>query len=96
MATIKKINALSLAKVMGLIYAFFGAILGAVLTLFSLMGIAYSQADLGVVGIWIGTAGIIIVPVVYGIIGFIFGLLIAALYNLVARRIGGLEIEIQK
>lgn len=96
MAKIKKINVLSLAKVMGMIYALFGLVLGALLTLFSLMGINYSQADLGLVGVWVGTIGIIIVPIVYGIVGFIFGLLIAALYNLIVRWIGGLEIEIQK
>lgn len=33
-------------------------------------------------------------PVMYAIFGFIFGIIMAALYNLVARWIGGIEVEV--
>ena len=39
---------------------------------------------------------IILLPVFYGIMGFVFGIIGAALYNLVARWIGGFEVEIEE
>lgn len=37
----------------------------------------------------------IFMPVFYGIFGFIFGLISAAIYNLIARWIGGIEVEVE-
>ena len=37
----------------------------------------------------------IFIPIVYDVVGFIFGVIGAALYNLVARWIGGLEVEVE-
>jgi len=34
-------------------------------------------------------------PVIYGVMGFIFGVIGAAIYNLVARWIGGIEVEVE-
>jgi len=34
-------------------------------------------------------------PVIYGVMGFIFGVIGAALYNLVANWIGGIEVEVE-
>ena len=33
-------------------------------------------------------------PVIYGVMGFIFGVITAAIYNLVAHWIGGIEIDL--
>lgn len=35
-------------------------------------------------------------PLFYGVLGFVFGLIAALLYNRVARLIGGVEIEIEE
>ena len=34
-------------------------------------------------------------PVFYGVFGFIFGVISAAIYNLIARWIGGIEVEVE-
>ena len=34
-------------------------------------------------------------PIIYAILGFIFGVIGAALYNLIARWIGGIEVEVE-
>ena len=34
-------------------------------------------------------------PIIYGVMGLIFGVIGAALYNLVARWIGGFEVEVE-
>ncbi len=41
----------------------------------------------------VGVAAIIILPIVYGCIGFVMTLIMAALYNLVAGWVGGMEIQ---
>jgi len=43
-----------------------------------------------------GAAAIIILPIMYGIFGFIGGAIGAWIYNLVAGWIGGIEIELEK
>jgi hypothetical protein len=40
-----------------------------------------------------GIGAIIVFPILYGLLGFLFGLLSAAIYNLAARIIGGVTIE---
>jgi Transmembrane domain of unknown function (DUF3566) len=37
----------------------------------------------------------ILMPVIYGAMGFVLGLIGAAIYNLVARWIGGIEVEVE-
>ena len=37
----------------------------------------------------------ILMPVIYGVMGFILGVIGAAVYNLVARWIGGIELEVE-
>ena len=37
----------------------------------------------------------IFMPIAYAVMGFIFGILGAALYNLIARWIGGFEVEVE-
>jgi uncharacterized membrane protein len=37
----------------------------------------------------------IFMPIMYGVMGFIFGILMAAIYNLIARWIGGIEVEVE-
>ena len=37
----------------------------------------------------------VLMPVIYGVMGFILGVIGAAVYNLVARWIGGIELEVE-
>ncbi len=45
------------------------------------------------VGAGLGVLVIIILPIYFGIIGFIFGAIGAFLYNLIAGKVGGVELE---
>jgi len=96
---LKRIGVVSSGKLSGVFYALIGLIIGAILSLVSLLGMAFgamSESPLGALGgLLFGLAAIIAMPVLYGIIGFIAGLAMAALYNLVAGITGGLEIELQ-
>lgn len=38
----------------------------------------------------------ILLPLLYGLLGFVFGLIAALLYNVVARLVGSLEIEVEQ
>ena len=88
---IKRIGAVSVGKIFGLLYAIIGLIEGLLFALLSLFGgaiagVAFSSALFGV-------GSIIIFPIMFGIMGFISGVLMAFLYNLAAGWIGGIEVE---
>jgi hypothetical protein len=46
-----------------------------------------------IMGIMFGMG--IFMPIIYGVMGFVFGVLGAAVYNLIARWIGGIEVEVE-
>ncbi|NOY43427.1 MAG: hypothetical protein GXP26_16530 [Planctomycetes bacterium] len=93
---IKKIEAFSCGKVLGALYALAGLIFGGIFSLISLVGVAgAAQGADGVAPMLFGLGAIIILPVMYGIMGFIGGIIGAALYNVVASVVGGIELEIQ-
>ena len=37
----------------------------------------------------------IFIPIIYGAMGFVFGIIMAAIYNLIAGWIGGIEVEVE-
>ena len=87
---IKRVGVLKLAIFQGTLLAFFG-LLAAV---FMLMVGSMFGAKAGLFGM-AGLAALIILPIVYGILGFIAGAIYAALYNLVAGMVGGIEIDVE-
>ena len=101
---VKRIGALSAGKVTGAIYALIGLIFGVIFALVSLLGIAIgslvsNSADSSTAALLSGggvaVASIIILPVFYGVLGFITGLISAFLYNVVAGFIGGIEVDVE-
>ena len=91
MVIIKRIGVGSVGKIFGSLYALIGLILGIIISLISLIG-----GSLGVmlsVSTIFGMGAIITLPIMYGIIGFISGSIMAFLYNLIAGLIGGIEVE---
>ena len=90
--TVRRIGVLSVAKVMGILYAGLGLLVGSVFTLFALLGSAIGMAsgeEGAIFGLIFGVGAIILMPLFYGTIGFIVGLVASALYNLAAGMVGG-------
>lgn len=97
---VKSMGVFSLARIMGIIYAFFGFIVGLFFSFFTLLG-AFLGTTLedfpeSLVGVIFGIGSVIFFPVLYGILGFIGGIITAGIYNLVAKWVGGLEIELEE
>lgn len=100
--TIKRIGPLSCAKIAGVTYGVFGLIGGAIVSLFAVIGTALSSANPDAsakalspaLGALMGVGAIIVFPILYGVLGFIFALIGAWLYNLVASKVGGIEVDI--
>jgi len=97
---LKRIGVLSSGLVIGILYAFFGLIAGGIFSLFAIfgaaLGAAFDEVGAGAMGAVFGIGGIVFFPIFYGVLGFFFGLIIALLYNLVARITGGVEMHFEK
>ena len=95
MQAIKSINVMSCAKTMG---AFYGAVGLLVIPLLLIAGLASLAGGKGANA----TAGVVMVvfgifaPVFYGGMGFLFGAFGAWVYNQIAKRLGGIQIELQQ
>jgi hypothetical protein len=99
MHSVSRIGVLSLAKMLAVTYAFLGLFIGGIVSLFAVMGAAIGGAagrdNAGGLGAMIlGAGAVIVFPILYGCMGFVGGLITAPLYNLVARVVGGIEIEL--
>lgn len=96
---LKSIGVLSCGKVLGVLYAAIGLLVGVVIALISLSGAVIPQQANGpnpvALFVGFGFAAIIVLPIMYGIMGFIGGIICAAIYNLVAAVVGGLELEFE-
>ena len=100
MATVKRIAPGSAFKVGLVVYAILGLIVGICMALFSMVaGSLGSLAGGGVpgaraLGFGFGLGAIILFPILYGIVGGVAGAVGAAVYNLAAGWVGGLEVDI--
>lgn len=94
MKMIKSVDVYSSAKISAAIYAFMGFIVGAIVTLTSLVSSAAIGGRTGVIGALFGIAAVVLFPICYGILGFICGAMGTAVYNLAAKWVGGVEIEL--
>jgi len=96
---IKRVSPFSAAKVGGVLYALLGLVIGAFVTLVSLvlrgaMTPASDQLGGSAFGMVFGAAAIVLMPICYGVLGFIMTLISAALYNFAAGFTGGVEIDV--
>lgn len=90
---IMKIGALSAGKIAGVLYAAFGFVVGLIVFVLSLIIGSGSGSDTGIFG---GLMAVFILPLLYGSIGTIFAIISAVVFNIVAKPLGGLEIETEK
>jgi hypothetical protein len=96
---IRRVVPMSAAKIAATLYALMGLIFGAIISIIALAtGGAFSAlgGGGGMAGMLFGTAAIVILPIIYACFGFIFVLIGAALYNLVAGWVGGIQFEVQQ
>ena len=97
---LKRIAPLQLGIVAGVFYALFSLIL---VPIFLLMAIASalaphtegSTATQSGIGVGLGLVFAVLAPILYGVMGFIFGALAGLVYNLVAKWTGGIEFEVE-
>ena len=99
MTTIRRIDVLSSAKVYSALMTVVGLIAGAFVSLFAILGASMAagmgdEPGAGLLGVIFGIGAIIVLPIVYGVMGFIVGAIQAFVYNVVASRIGGIQIEL--
>jgi hypothetical protein len=73
------------AKVLGLLYG----LMGLIFLPFFLIATMLSPADNG-----FGVGFALALPILYGLLGFIFTAIGCALYNWVARKVGGIELSL--
>lgn len=94
---VRRVGPLPLAKVMGALYVLIGLVFGALVSVISMVGGAFVPRDeaSGMAGVLFGAAAIVVLPIFYGVLGFVTSLIGAALYNLVASAVGGVEIDVQ-
>lgn len=100
---VKRIGVWSLAKISGLVYGGMGLIFGAIFGFFSLvgMGMASVAADQGggpmeaLFSMLFGAGAVLLMPLFYGFMGLVGGAITALIYNLAARLVGGLTLELE-
>lgn len=86
MMRITSLNSMSLAKVLSIMYLSLAIIFSPIiLFILSMDGIGFIE----------GIFAIVFFVVFYGIAGAIVGLLIGTIYTLVAKRVGGIEMDVE-
>ncbi|MFQ5877301.1 MAG: alpha/beta fold hydrolase [Acidobacteriota bacterium] len=93
---LKSLGPVSCARISGTLYAVLGLFFGAVFSVISLAvpGV-FSRGPSDVVARLFGVGAVVWLPILYGVVGFIGGLIAAALYNLLARVVGGVRVELE-
>ena len=98
MRKIKKFDPLSVMRVSAICYGALGLLEGAIFAaFFSFM--PFAAPDTGqmprFMGPLFGVLALVAFPILLGVIGAIFGGLGAVVYNLTARFVGGIEVEVE-
>lgn len=99
---LKHIAPLSVGKIFGALYACFGLLALPFLVIAGLASAFFPHAQDAAKGaptpaifgtLMLGLG--LFIPVIYGVMGFLGGIVAAALYNLFARWLGGIEVEVE-
>jgi hypothetical protein len=95
---ISRVGPFSCAKVVGLLYVVLGLVFGGVISMFALASGMAAAGEPGPVnflpGVF-GLAAVVVLPILYGCLGFVMTLIMASLYNVVASVIGGIEVDLR-
>ena len=95
---VKRLAPLSFAKVAGVLYVLIGFLFGGLISMISILGAGLAaDGDEGqFLGMLFGAGAVIVLPLFYGVLGFVTTLIGAVLYNAIAAVVGGVEIEVQQ
>lgn len=91
MNEIRRVGVFSLAKVVGLLYGVFGLVIWLLMGCFFLIGVAASDTSNDASAL---LPVFCLLPLLYAAIGFVSGGIIGLIYNAVASRLGGIEVEL--
>jgi hypothetical protein len=94
MHRIKSVGVISCAKIMGVLYACMGLLFLPFAVLAGVAGMATQRTNSALGGVAFLIFGIA-APFIYGAMGFVMGAIGAWIYNLVAQRLGGIEIQLE-
>jgi hypothetical protein len=92
--TIKSVGVLSCAKITAALYGAIGLLIFPFFIIAALVGTFAGDKTSALSGA-LGVVMALILPIVYACIGFVGGAISALLYNLIAGRVGGIELEFQ-
>jgi hypothetical protein len=94
---VTRIGPMSVARIAGVLYALLGLVFGGFVSLASIGGaMSGAVAPTGVGGMMMfGAAAVFMFPIIYGFFGFLMTLVGAALYNVLAGVLGGVEIDMR-
>ena len=95
---LKRIGVLSCSKILGILYALLGLIFGGIFSIVSIFGAIVGRASGSsddMLGVLFGIGAVVLFPIFYGVMGFVAGLIMSALYNFVAGVVGGIEFEFE-
>ncbi|MCR4280329.1 MAG: hypothetical protein NUV82_02805 [Candidatus Komeilibacteria bacterium] len=94
MKKVKRFGPMSLAKISAVTYGLLGLIGGVIMFFVLLVSMLVATEDMGAA--WIGAlAVLILVPIIYGAIGFVTGYISAWIFNKATKWVGGLEVEFE-
>ena len=93
--SVKRIDIVSAGLMIGGLYALLGLIVGGIFSLLAILGVAAGGGDALIGGVIGGVGALIFMPLFYGVLGFIFGIITALLYNVLASLIGGIKVDLQ-
>ncbi len=90
---IKRIAPLQAGKVLAILYGIMGVIFLPLFLLVATLGSALPAEERG--GMMAFGAGMmLLMPIFYAVAGFVFGVVGAALYNVISKWVGGFEVEV--
>jgi len=93
--TLKRIAPLQAGKILGIVYGAMGLLFMPFILLLSVIASHLPHGQEAPLPFIFGLGFAIMAPVFYGVMGFLVGVIGAAIYNLVARWVGGLEVEVE-
>lgn len=79
---------------LAILYGLMGLVFLPIMLLFALLGSQLpAQQRAGVMAVGVGF--MLFFPVIYAAMGFVFGVIGAWIYNIVAKWVGGIEVEVE-